>query len=90
MRCARKIAALNCTESTGRSAGRYAWDDVVRAISRSAEIRRGSLRKMQRANEHRDETLRRGRRRVLESNVRRLGSAEQQAKAVLRVETCVP
>jgi len=29
---ARKIAALNCTESTGRSAGRYAWDVAPRSL----------------------------------------------------------
>lgn len=42
--CTRETAALNCTESTGRSVDRYAWDDVlVRAF-----LRRGLPRKMQR------------------------------------------
>lgn len=73
--CMRETAALNCTESTGRSADRYAWDDIVRAFSsRGAEICRGPPRKMQRANE--GETLRR--RRVLGNGRRRPGSAEWQ------------
>lgn len=73
--CMRETAALNCTESTGRSADRYAWDDIVRAFSRrGAGIRRGPLRKMQRANER--ETPRRRRRRVLRNGGRRPGSAE--------------